>query len=77
MSQSISSKSNSFRLPAQTESALARVGGLMLALPRALRRTWVRHREERLLQDLSDHQLRDVGLRREQISFVLRDGWDR
>ena len=81
MSHSISSKSNSFRLSGRTESSLAWVGELLLAVPRVLarsmRRALAQHREERLLQELSDYQLRDVGIRREQIPYVLRNGWDR
>lgn len=81
MSQSISSKSNSFQMQAQSELSQGWFGGMLLAGPkavlRALRRVWTVHREERLLQELSDYQLRDVGIRREQIQYILRNGWDR
>jgi len=77
MSQLISSKSNDFRLQVRTGSSLGWAGGILLAIPRALRRVWAVQREERLLQELSDYQLRDVGIRRDQISYVLRNGWDR
>jgi uncharacterized protein YjiS (DUF1127 family) len=76
MSQSISSKSNSFRLQVRTGSSLGRAGDIVLAIPRALRRAWTVQREERLLQELSDYQLRDVGIRRDQISYVLKNGRD-
>jgi uncharacterized protein YjiS (DUF1127 family) len=77
MSQSISSKSNSFRLQVRTGSSLGWAGDVLLAIPRALRRAWTVQREERLLQELSDYQLRDVGIRRDQISYVLKNGLDR
>lgn len=37
---------------------------------------WVRHRDEKLLQTLSDHQLRDLGIRRTDIGHVVRCGRD-
>ena len=77
MSQLISSKSNSFRLQLRTGSSRSWAGEILLALPRAFRRAWAVQREERLLQELSDYQLRDVGIRRDQISYMLRNGWDR
>ena len=77
MSHSISSKSNSFRTPASAGSSLGWVGDIVLAIPRALQRAWTVQREEKLLQELSDYQLRDLGIRREQISHILRNGWDR
>jgi uncharacterized protein YjiS (DUF1127 family) len=77
MSLSISSKSNSFRGPGRTGASLGWAGEILLAVPRALQRAWAVQREERLLQELSDYQLRDVGIRRDQIPYVLRNGWDR
>ncbi|HEY1382034.1 MAG TPA: DUF1127 domain-containing protein [Dongiaceae bacterium] len=77
MSQLISSKSNSFRLQVRTGPSLGWPGQIVLAIPRAFRRAWAVQREKRLLQDLSDYQLRDVGLRRDQISYMLKNGWDR
>ena len=41
-----------------------------------MRRAWIVHKEERLLQELSDYQLRDLGITRGQISHVVRDGWN-
>jgi len=77
MSQTISSKSNSFSAHVRTGSSLGRIGSVLLAIPRALRRASVVRRERRLLLDLSDYQLRDVGIRRDQISYMLKHGWDR
>jgi len=77
MSQLISSKSNDFRLRVRTRPSLGPVGQMLMAIPRAVRRMWAVQREERLLQELSDYQLRDVGIRRDQISYALRNGWDR
>jgi uncharacterized protein YjiS (DUF1127 family) len=79
MSQIISRRSNSFQLRARNE-AFGWAGQWVLALPRALvratRRAWRTHADERLLQELSDHQLRDIGIRREHIPHVVRTGWD-
>jgi uncharacterized protein YjiS (DUF1127 family) len=65
----------------RSEPAISRSGELLLAFPRALlhaiRRAWTVHKEERLLQELSDYQLRDLGISREQIPHVVRDGWNR
>lgn len=81
MSQLISRRPNSFQLQAQSEPSLGWAGGFLLAVPRALvraaRRAWVTHSEERLLQQLNDYQLRDIGVRREHISHIVRNGWDR
>ena len=35
---------------------------------------WTRHRDEQLLQTLSDYQLRDLGIRRGDIGRVVRHG---
>jgi uncharacterized protein YjiS (DUF1127 family) len=35
---------------------------------------WARHRDEKLLQTLSDHQLRDLGIGRGDIERVVRHG---
>ena len=81
MSHMISRRSDSFQMHAQSEPAIGRAGELLLALPRALlraiRRAWTTHKEERLLQELSDYQLRDLGISRHQIPHVVRDGWNR
>lgn len=80
MSQMISRRSDSFQFWAQSEPSIGWAGGLMLAFLRAvvrtLRRAWSTHHDERLLQEMSDHQLRDIGIRREHIPHVVRHGWD-
>ncbi|HEV8391826.1 MAG TPA: DUF1127 domain-containing protein [Dongiaceae bacterium] len=80
MSQLISRRSDSFQLQAQGEPSLGWTGGWLLALPRALlraaRRAWADHSEQRLLRELSDHQLRDIGLSRQQIPHIVRREWD-
>jgi uncharacterized protein YjiS (DUF1127 family) len=65
MSQSISSKSNNFRMPVHPARGL-------LA---GLQRFWATRREARLLEELSDYHLRDLGIRREQIPHILKNGW--
>ena len=35
---------------------------------------WARHHDEKLLQTLSDHQLRDLGIGRGDIGRVVRHG---
>lgn len=80
MSQTISRRSNSFQMQTQSEASLGWAGGVLLAFPRALfraaRSAWKTHADEKLLRDLSDHQLRDIGIRREHISHIVRNGWD-
>ena len=77
MSQSISSKSNHFRMVAQARPALGLAGGLLLPALHAVRRFCTARRETRMLQELSDYHLRDLGIRREQIPHIFRNGWDR
>jgi uncharacterized protein YjiS (DUF1127 family) len=74
MSRSISSKSNHFRMAVQARPAFGRAGSLLL---QALRRFWTARRETRMLQELSDYHLRDLGIRREQIPHIFGHGWDR
>jgi uncharacterized protein YjiS (DUF1127 family) len=80
MSEMISRRSNNFHLQAPGEGAFGWVSALLLVVPRSLlraaRNAWKVHSDERLLQDLSDHQLRDIGIRREHISQLVRNGWD-
>lgn len=80
MSQMISRRSDSFHLRAHGGPSLGGVGELLLAVPRALvrtaRRAWNTHSDRRLLEELSDHQLRDIGIRREHIPHIVRNGWD-
>lgn len=81
MSQTISSKSNSFHIHTRSAHSFGWAGGLLVAIPaallRAVRRAWKLHCDEKLLQELSDHQLRDLGIRRTQISHIVRNGCDR
>ena len=80
MSEMISRRSNSFQLQGQGGASLGRTPGLLLSVPRTLlraaRHAWKVYSDEKLLQELSDHQLRDIGLRREHISYIVRNGWD-
>ena len=80
MSEMISRRSNDFHLQAQGEASLGWIGTLLLAVPRillrAVRHSWKVYSDERLLQELSDYQLRDIGIRREHISHLVRNGWD-
>ena len=75
MSQTISSRSDGFQAHARSEPA-----GFLLAFPLALLRTvrsaWNTHADRKLLAELSDHQLRDIGIRREHIPHIARHGWD-
>ena len=75
MSQMISSGSDGFQAQSRSEP-----GGFLLALPRAMlrsvRHAWNTHADRKLLAELSDHQLRDIGIRREHIPHVVRQGWD-
>jgi uncharacterized protein YjiS (DUF1127 family) len=75
MSQLISSKSDGFQAHPASEPA-----GFILAFPRALLRTvrqaWTARADRKLLAELSDHQLRDIGIRREHIPHIARQGWD-
>jgi uncharacterized protein YjiS (DUF1127 family) len=75
MSQLISSRSNGLQARSRSEP-----GGFLLAFPLAVLRTvrhaWRAHADRKLLAELSDHQLRDIGIRREHIPHVVRHGWD-
>ena len=80
MSEMISRRSNGFHLQARGGSSLGWASALLLAAPRnvlrAVRHTWKVYSDERLLQELSDYQLRDIGIRREHISHIARSEWD-
>lgn len=52
-------------------------GGLMRGPLRWARQAWAQHRDERLLQGLSDTQLRDLGISRGEIHRTVRDGLPR
>ena len=75
MSHIISRRSDGFQIQPQSEP-----GGFLFSVPRALLRTvqraWHTHTDRKLLSELSDHQLRDIGIRREHIPHVVRHGWD-
>lgn len=75
MSQLISSKSGAVQAHSPSEPARP-----LLFFPRALLRTvrqaWTARADRKLLAELSDHQLRDIGIRREHIPHIARHGWD-
>jgi uncharacterized protein YjiS (DUF1127 family) len=75
MSQMISSRSDGFQTQSRSEPV-----GFLLAFPRAVLRTvrhaWHTHADRKLLAELSDHQLRDIGIRREHIPHISRHRWD-
>lgn len=50
------------------------LGRAMVGLTDPLRRAWQRRRDARMLADLSDHQLRDIGLSRLDIPGAVRRG---
>ena len=72
MSQMISQRSDGLQMRSQGEPG----GFLLLALLRSVRRAWTAHADRKLLAELSDYQLRDIGIRREHIPHVGRHGWD-
>ncbi|HWA49286.1 MAG TPA: DUF1127 domain-containing protein [Dongiaceae bacterium] len=57
--------------PSGSLGVLSRAARLITA---RLTDAWARHRDENLLQTLSDHQLRDLGIGRGDISRVVRHG---
>ena len=69
MSQMISSRSDSFQ--SRSEPA-----GFVSAILRTVQHAWRTHADRKLLAELSDHQLRDIGIRREHIPHIARHGWD-
>ena len=71
MSQMISQQSGGLRIRSQGEPV-----GFVLSLLRSVRRAWTAHADRKLLAELSDYQLRDIGIRREHIPHVVRHGWD-
>ena len=71
MSQLISQQSGGLQIRSQGESV-----GFVLSLLRSVRRAWTAHADRKLLAELSDYQLRDIGIRREHIPHVVRHGWD-
>ena len=75
MSQMISRRSAGIQIHSRSEPA-----GLLLEFLQALlgpmRQAWQSRADRKLLAELSDHQLRDIGIRREHISHVGRRGWD-
>ena len=71
MSQMISQRSDGLQMRSHGEPT-----GLLLSLLRSMRRAWTAHADRKLLSELSDYQLRDIGIRREHIPHVGRHGWD-
>ena len=71
MSQMISQRSGGLQMRSQGEPV-----GFILSLLRSVRRAWTAHADRKLLSELSDYQLRDIGIRREHIPHVVRHGWD-
>ena len=80
MSQMISRRSDGFQMRARSAAPLGAAGEILMAVQRAVvraaRRAWKMHSDEKLLQELSDHQLRDIGIRREHIPHMVRHGLD-
>lgn len=80
MSHMISRRPDSLRIRAHGDATPGWAGEFLLVVPRVLfgaaRRAWKTHADEKLLRELSDHQLRDIGIRREHISHIVRSGWD-
>jgi len=70
MSQMISHRSDGLQMRSHGEP------GFVLSLLRSVRRAWTAHADRKLLAELSDHQLRDIGIRREHIPHIVRRGWD-
>lgn len=62
------------RMFGDIDRAAARVARLARAVLRPPLAAWQRHRDENLLQALSDHQLRDLGISRADISHVVHHG---
>jgi len=77
MTQFTHTRDQSFRQARSGRRMPSVFGGLMIAPLRWAQRAWARHRDERLLQGLSDVQLRDLGITRGQIQRVVRDGLHR
>jgi uncharacterized protein YjiS (DUF1127 family) len=79
MSQTFSRRSDRFQMRARSDLSRGWASEL-LAVPRLLlraaRRAWTAHADEKLLREMSDHQLRDIGIRREHIPHIVRNGWD-
>jgi uncharacterized protein YjiS (DUF1127 family) len=75
MSQLISSRPHGFQAQSRSEP-VGFLWAFPLALLRTVRHAWRTHADRKLLAELSDHQLRDIGIRREHIPHVVRHGWD-
>ena len=74
MTQFAPTRDQTFRQARSTRGRSSIFGALMTAPLRWLGQAWIEHRDERLLQSLSDAQLRDLGIARSQIPHVVRDG---
>jgi uncharacterized protein YjiS (DUF1127 family) len=74
MSEVAPVRSSIFRAFQARRAEAAPLRGLMTVPLRWVSRALARHRDERLLQAMSDAQLRDLGIARHQIPHVVRDG---
>jgi uncharacterized protein YjiS (DUF1127 family) len=77
MTQFIHTHEHSFRQARSGRRTPSFLGGLVTAPLRWVAQAWVQHRDERLLQSMSDTQLRDLGISRGQIYRAVRDGLNR
>jgi uncharacterized protein YjiS (DUF1127 family) len=75
MSQMISSRSDGFQAQSRKEPA-GLLLAFLLAVLRTVQQAWRTHADRKLLAELSDHQLRDIGIQREHIPHIARHGWD-
>lgn len=74
MNQFAPTHSRTFRHALPSRRAPSMIGGLLVAPLRWAQQAWVQHRDARLLQGLSDTQLRDLGITRGQIQRAVREG---
>lgn len=76
MLQLISRRSSGLELHVRHEPPLRWLGALLPLALSAMRRAWTARSDQRLLQELSDYHLRDIGISREQIPHIVRSGRD-
>lgn len=77
MQEFASTRSRIFHPAHKTRRAPSSLGNLVAGPLRWARRALAQHRDERLLQALSDAQLRDLGITRGEIQRTVRDGLNR
>jgi uncharacterized protein YjiS (DUF1127 family) len=77
MTQFAPTRSHAFQKVHSKHRVQSAFGGALGAPLRWAQQAWTRHRDERLLQGLSDTQLRDLGITRGEIYRTVRDGLDR